>query len=246
MRIRIYRSFASNNSGSYTIVGSFATAELAEEVARALRAMIAEHDAWVQRSDGAVLRNANDTPLARFARAAGLEAFADEGCHDDWPMAPGATAPVVAHAQRQVLVHCEMTVSMPRLLGAYLFSRGGRVDVELDHAHHVLVAIFELWFPYECRVALGQSQVDAALAQLAERLLAGVLREHAQPGIAPVSVEGAWGERRLGVVFGDLIAGVEAVRAVVAEAGAEMRVRLHEALTEEGDPLLELRNGGSA
>jgi hypothetical protein len=244
MRIRIYQSFASNNSGSYTIVGSFATAELAEEVARELRTMIAEHDAWVQRSDGAELRNAEDTPLARFARAAGLEAFADEGRRDDWPTVPGATSPVVTQAQCQVLVHCEMTITMPRLFGAYLFTRGGRVDVELDHAHHPLVAIFELWLPNERRVALGRSCANDVLARLSERLLDDVLREHAQPGIAPVSFVGEWGERRLGVVFEDLVAGVEAVRAAVAEAGAEMRLRLHEALTEDGDPLLALRGGG--
>jgi hypothetical protein len=48
VKIKIWQAFASNNSGSYTIVGSFGTPEQAAEVAAALREMAERHTVWLK------------------------------------------------------------------------------------------------------------------------------------------------------------------------------------------------------
>ena len=48
MRIRVFRSFASNNSGSYTLVGGFRSAEDADEASAFLSALCERETKWRQ------------------------------------------------------------------------------------------------------------------------------------------------------------------------------------------------------
>jgi hypothetical protein len=129
MRIRLYQAFASNNSGSYTIVGTFESSQDADDIASLLRAVCAEHGPWYEQhaydEDG-------ESPLERFAREHGLS---DErpGRADDWP--EHGPTPSITSVGHQVLVHVPYTVTMPRVFGELFYKRGGRVDIELDHAH---------------------------------------------------------------------------------------------------------------
>lgn len=47
MKIRMWDAFASNNSGSYSIVGSFPSVERAEQVAAELLPVIRAHSDWM-------------------------------------------------------------------------------------------------------------------------------------------------------------------------------------------------------
>jgi hypothetical protein len=52
MRIRVFRAFASNNSGSYTLVGHFETIDGAREAEEALARLCADHSAWLETPGG--------------------------------------------------------------------------------------------------------------------------------------------------------------------------------------------------
>src|SRR5688572_28006469 len=109
MRIRLWSAFASNNSGSYTIVGSFRDAALAEEVARLAQEACDAHAAWREaRSDEAE----GESPLDAFLEREGLPAERP-GRGEDWPLyGPKPTAIATGH---QVILHAPYTLTMPPL-----------------------------------------------------------------------------------------------------------------------------------
>ena len=238
MRIRVYRAFASNNSGSYTIVGSFPTPEKAAEVARVLAPLIEAQSKWFA-SD----QRKRPSPLERLAIDEMLSW--DDARDSSWPDYGGKDSPDILAVGSQVLVHHGYTVSMPRVFGHFFYSRGGAVDVTLDHAHHALVAVFEVWWGWDEETRKRVPELSRALhAELGDE--AGPLRANTRAGVEPVlhAHEGAFHPLVAAAVFDDLVVGVEAVRAVVEKHSAHMRLSIHENKNEAGDPLASLRRAG--
>ncbi|MFO0633222.1 MAG: hypothetical protein U0168_10255 [Nannocystaceae bacterium] len=159
MKIEIWRAFASNNSGSYTIVGSFPGDEAAAAAASELAAVIAEHQAWVQ--DEAA---PPPSPLRRWAEALGLRALPGDGRDDAWPHY--GSIPKVGAVGSQLLLYVDYTITMPRVFGEFFFLRGGRVDTELVHAHAPLVWLHELWWPWQGRT---QASIEAGARRCSTR-----------------------------------------------------------------------------
>ena len=155
MRIRIFSAFASNNSGSYTIVGRFADEATAAEVARIAREASDAHDAWHSVNEW---DDAGPAPLDDFVRAHGLRE-ARHGRGDEWPC-HGAKPSAVA-VGRQVMVHAPYTVTLPPVFGELFYAMGGRVEVELDHAHDPIAVEFA-WYPKD--MSYGDPRIEPALA----------------------------------------------------------------------------------
>src|SRR5262245_54003035 len=105
MRVRIWNAYASNNRGSYTIVGSLPSEEVASEVAAELAAMIEAHTAW--HGAGQFQASSADSPLAVFCRTHGLSWRDGRGGDDDWPEHSDDNRPRVAAIGNQVVVHHE-------------------------------------------------------------------------------------------------------------------------------------------
>jgi ribosomal protein L7/L12 len=238
MRIRIFQAFSSNNSGSYTIVGSFDSPERADEVARILQAVTAEHDAWLENNANAFDK---ESPLDVFARAHGLTEE-QPGRGEDWPEddAPPRTV-AMGH---QVLIHVPFTLSMPRLFGEFFYKQGGRVEIELDHAHEDLAVEVAFYVPggqwndpeKRRRIEGMERALGPLLPALVER------KEYDQrPVVAPVFHDSEWGSRHLSAVFDDLVSGVEAVRQVAKDHGVHLRARIWECPHGVADPLAHLR-----
>jgi hypothetical protein len=188
-----------------------------------------------------------ESPLQRFAHDHGLVVRPDEGHGDEWP--EFGPSPAVARVGLQVLVHAPYTVSMPRLFGAFVYARGGRVALELDHAHRPVVALFEFGCPVPWSEADGpervrrmqpfRSAVEAALPELLE----SKGPEASAPSSPAWQCEMTWGSMSLGVVFPDLVAGVSAVRQMADAHGVSVQVHLQEALGD-ADPLAAMRYTG--
>jgi len=239
MKIQIWNAFASNNSGSYVIVGQFPTAALAAEVAAELDQVARAHTVW-KASD-----IAGPSPLAAYAARHGIVHGDDE--YDDWPQYSRTEVPAVWAIGHQVFVHSDYTVTMPPALGHAMYARGGRVVTEVDHAHHPLVAVFEVYVPWKLRDTIDiPARVQAMVDTLAAP--AGVLATHRRGGLWPAwrgvlpHRTAGFGEPDLviGAAFDDLCAAFTAVAAVVADAACELRLRIFEA-PAEGDPLAHLR-----
>lgn len=243
MRIRIWNAFASNNSGSYVIVGSFPSAALATEVAAELLAVAKAHSAWLANYDPAP---SPPSPLAQYAARHGIT-YDDTDLGEDWPQHSSSEHPDVWAIGHQVFVYSDYTISMPRVIGHLMYQRGGRVDTEVDHAHHPFVAVFEIYFPWQDR---SQIDVPARVQDIVDALCAedGALTTLRVAGHAP-----AWrgvtankpagfgdGDLVIGAVFDDLCAGFTAVATAAQAAGASLRVRVSEAYGE-ADPLAFLR-----
>lgn len=242
MRIRIWNAYASNNSGSYTIVGSLPSEEVAREVAEALTALIDAHTKWLagnppQSDDGA------QSPLAAFCRTHGLAWSPGDGRWDDWPDEYGNDRPRLAVVRNQVVVHHEYTISLPIVFGAFFYKKGGRVQVEEDHAHHPIVTTASFWWPWsrdETAKAKAKAELPLLLAELtgAEGVL---LQDVHKMWPAAWRVEHDGHMLVVGVVFEKLIEGVSALNAVAGRHGVPMQVRLNEAPDELHDPLAHLR-----
>ncbi len=219
MRVRIWNAFASNNSGSYVIVGRFPTEALAAEVAAEWRTVVTDHTTWRAANEDKLT---SESPLASYAKQLGLT-YADKAYSDDWPQHSGAPeAWAIGH---QVFVYSDYTVTMPSVIGQALYARGGRVDTELDHSHHALVVTFEIYFPRET------PDVPARVQQLVDRLHDDALTTLRVPWHEPAwrSSTGVFGEPDLvvGAVFTDLAAGFAAV--ATATRGLRVRARIAEA-----------------
>jgi hypothetical protein len=235
MRIFVFQAFASNNSGSYTIVGTFRDAATAESVARILSEVSAAHDKWHENhqwdEDGV-------SPLDEFVKQHGLRSE-KPGRNDEWPNY--GDSPTVMASGNQVLVHAPYTVTMPPVFGEFFYAKGGRVQVELDHAHDDIAVEFTFWVRYDD--PSKNEKLDAFENRLAEEL--GPLterREHDQrPPIEPAWHRGHWSARHLSVVFRNLVEGVSAVRRLADEMGVESRLDLRECPSNVRDPFATLR-----
>ncbi len=238
MRIRIFQAFASNNSGSYTIVGTFDSPEIAQEVARLLGEVCREHDGWHEEHE---YDDTGESPLDAFVRTHGLTEE-KPGRGDEWPQY--GEPPSVLGVAHQVLVHAPYTVTMPRLFGEFFYKRGGRVEIELDHSHEELAVEFSFYAPdLRWDDPEGKRRVNELVAKLQGLLPRLTQREEhdKRPRIPPAFHEGHWGSRHLTAVFGRIIEGVEVVRALAAEHGVSLRVRLTECPHGVADPLAHLR-----
>ncbi|MEJ7600669.1 MAG: ribosomal protein L7/L12 [Kofleriaceae bacterium] len=240
MRIRLYRAFASNNSGSYTLVGAFRDPAIAEDAAAELAAMCAAHSAWYEADSNASGLEAS--PLRAFATQHALLGVPDEAW-DHWP--EHGAPPTVIHLGHQVLVYAPYTVTMPRALGEYLYKRGGRVSLELDHSHDELACEFTFWIPdaryndpatHE-RIAALRAPIDAALPALVERS-----PHDKRPAIAPAWHRGHFQSHHLSVAFSDPGEGILAVRELARAAGIATTIRIYE--IHDPDPFATLRGDG--
>jgi hypothetical protein len=237
VRRRTWDAYASNNSGSYTIVGLLPSEEVADEVAEAIRVVAAAHTAWLE-ADGAHA----DSPLVAFCREHGLSAPEDD--YDAWPRHSGDNRPSVAVVGRQVIVHHEYTATLTPTFGELFYRRGGRVQHEEDHAHHAIAVVAALYWGWSreerAREATELPHLIAALTAPDGPLAVGVSAE-----LPPAwrTSDGGFGDAPLtiGVVFDDLIAGVERLRKVADDHGARLSVRLHELASESHDPFGHLR-----
>lgn len=234
MKIQLWSAFASNNSGSYTIVGSFPDAARAAAVADELRALIAAHQAWFEAQPDA-WSTEGTSPLDVFCAAEGIAVDQPPGRADDWPQY--GPPPTVAAVGSQVVVYVAYTASMTSVFGASFFRRKGRVDVELVHSHEPLVWIHEVWWPWEKRDA---AKVAAARLALLDAAFAddGPLVVGVHPMRSP-----SWrsaghfieADLTVAVVWQDPVVGATAFDALVRAHGASMRSRVIEAYRDE-DP----------
>jgi len=237
MRIRIWNAFASNNSGSYTIVGRFPTTELASEVAGELLAVAKEQSSW-RNSDGA-----EPSPLVAYAARYGIPNV--KIYDDEWPDYSSMDHPAIWAIGHQVFLHESYTVTISPVIGHLMYARGGRVEVELDHSHHPIAATFEIYFPRKTR---SEMDVPARVQDIVDALCSegGVfsiaLKVPAPAWRGALSGGEKFGEPDLivGAAFEDLQTGFTRVAEVCAAAGAPVTVRIAES-PSEGDPFAHLR-----
>lgn len=229
MKIKIWQAFASNNSGSYTIVGSFDTPELATEVAAALRTMAGQHTAWLENARGTEFTE-GVSPLGAFAQEHGLSWVSGRGTWDEWPEHDDSNIPAVIALGHQVLVHVGYTVSMPPTIGEFFYRRGGRVTTELDHAHAPIVSTFVAWWPWEKRdQATVNRAVECVIEELTrtEGLFARLASDDPSPGwrSADTSFEG---DLLIVCVFDDLCAGCRDVGQLIERHGGRYTIAIAE------------------
>lgn len=246
MRVRVWNAYASNNSGSYTIVGRLPSAEVAEQTARELREVIDAHTPWIEAWDGKT--SLEESPLAQFCKTHGLPWSEGDGGPDDWPQYSDDNRPQVVVSDAQIIVHHEYTVGLPPTFGALFYKRGGRVEHEDNHAHHPIVVTARFYWGWRDEDKATQAlELPALIADLTGS--GGLV---VQPNRR--DVPSAWraggdgfGEAPLtvGIVFDDLIAGVAALRAQAVAHAARLELRLAEAASEE-DPLVHLRPSSPA
>ncbi len=240
MRARVWTAYASNNSGSYTIVGRLPSAEVAQEVADELRVVITAHAAWRDRTDPAA--GPAESPLATFCRERGLTWSAGEGEGDDWPQYSD-TPPQVVRSGRQVIIHHDYTVSLTPVFGELFYKRGGRVDHEEDHAHHPLVVTATFYWGWTPE---AQARQQAELPRLLDALTsdAGPLVRLNRLGCPAAWRAGsdkfAEAPLTVSVIFDQLVEGVTALRELAQAHGATMELRLAEAAGVD-DPLAAMR-----
>lgn len=241
MRVRLFDAFASNNSGSYTIVGTFETAETAADVARVLAAVCDEHARWMENEKNP-LENSESAPLVQWARGNGLTE-PTPGCSDDWPQY--GPAPTVCAADRFVLLVAPYTVTMPKVFGEYFYRREGRVQVELDHAHADVATYFTFFVDNERRTK--DDTVSPEILALRERL-EGMLPElvarnegDRRPVIEPVIYNSSWRSLALAVIFRDVVAATSAIRALCTELNVKMWLRVESTDERKGDPFVDVR-----
>lgn len=236
MRLRAWNAFASNNSGSYTIVGRFPDEGTARAVAEELAALVAEHAKWFETVGYGRWEAPERSPLEQFAEAQGLGVGQGIGRSDDWP--DHGSPPEVLADGTQVVLHVDYTITMPPLFGALMYRRGGRVDVELDHSHAPLVWVHEVWWPWQGR---DEAVVKTGRVKLLDALFAegGVVQTQ---GL--ISMPGSWtdhgggfghGDLSLAMVWREPMVAIPQVRALVQALGASTRLRVMES-TSSRDP----------
>ena len=238
MKVRVWSSFASNNSGSYSLVGSFKDGAVAASVAAELARLCAEHDAWLDAP------GETPSPLDTFITAHGLWKLPED---QSWP--EHGPAPSVAAVGHQVLVHVPYTVSMPPTLGQLIYARGGRVELELDHSHNPVVAEVGMWWPYQLDKEAKAASIALVLRELADSSELRALLSAPRAEDTTTAELLAWHQSdnwlespiTVGAVFGEqLIEGVRALAALAAKHGGGHHLRLYEAFRND-DPLAHLR-----
>ncbi|AKI99071.1 hypothetical protein ATI61_106447 [Archangium gephyra] len=240
MKLHVWNAFASNNSGSYTIVGRFEEEEQAARVAAELKEVLEAHGVWWDAANSERKEPERPSPLDVFIQKHGLTAGEDIGGWEDWPNYSGKQAPEAWAIGHQVFVHHDYTLTLPRTLGEFIYARGGRVETELDHAHHPLVSIFELW-----KGQHGQEETSSLLEALVEELNAedGPLVTGVDGKVRPAWKEGdGFGEPmlRVGAVFEELPTSYTAVERIARRHHLHISVKVFEAWPDT-DPLAFLR-----
>lgn len=236
MKIHVWNAFASNNSGSYVLVGRFANAARAAEVASELSLAAEQHAEWLRRRSGG-----DDGPLHDLARRLGFDARVSG---DDWPDDGFAAPPQVWAAGHQVFVHAPYTITLTTAFGHALYALGGRVESEIDHAHHPVVCLADAWLEErdlddEARAARVQALVD----RLCEEDAGWLAHTDFRHGAA--WMRGAvWFEPhlRIAAVFGDLCGGVRETSRLLKASGFACNFRVAEAWGDALDPLAQLRS----
>lgn len=251
MRIRLWNAYSSNNSGSYTLVGSFRSAEEAKAVCDEVASVCQEHGEWVERRDKESHRwdekfNQDGSPLGRFITDQRLSVDKDEGTGDDWP--EYGSQPTVVAVDHQVLLHVDYTITMPRAFGELFYRRGGRVDLELNHSHDAVCTLFTVSMEGRYTSEEMEEKWAQKRAEFLLRLQAGALADvlkwppSFEKNAVPLYVgEGHHGEVEVGAVFPDVVEGARALRVLVAELGLRVHFRVFEA-KRESDPFRALRN----
>jgi hypothetical protein len=237
MRIRIWNAFASNNSGSYTIVGRFDSADSASRVATELLALVKAQSAWVQGN------GSQPSPLTTFAKRNGLSSHQEPGADENWPEYSQQEHPDVWTLGSQVFMYSDYQVSMTRLFGELIYARGGRVEYEVDHAHHPMAALFEIYWPWEGKT---QEKIAEGVQQILQILHDDTRFFDNQRDGAPYHAWRVGGQfiepdLRIGAIFSDLITGFAAVDEAAITAGAHVNVRLFESFVENGNEFSFLR-----
>ncbi|MBY0547072.1 MAG: ribosomal protein L7/L12 [Candidatus Obscuribacterales bacterium] len=244
MKIRVWNAFASNNSGSYTIVGSFPNAELATEVASELAILMKAHTEWLEAESSGAEKNADDSPLSKFIQQHNLRS-SNLDYPDQWPHYSDDNTPKVVAVDAKVIIHHEYTVTLPREFGEYFYARGGRVEHELNHAHNPIVAVCQVWMPWSDREGKNlPEKIQAVVEELCEA--GGEFLRHAaseRSKIAPAWRDGDGlhdPDLVVGAVFDDLVAGFAAVNRIARKHGFRTFAKVSEAF-DESDSLAFLR-----
>lgn len=236
MKIHIWNAYASNNSGSYTIVGTFPSEAEAAQVAAELLPILHEHSRWMESDEPP------PSPLSQLVRKVGID-WETSSQHDDWPRYGGKDAPEVVALGTQVIIHHDYTVTLPEVFGHYFYRRGGSVDHRLEHTHGPLCAVFEVWWSWDDESRLRKAAECAAIcAELADEK--SPWREHLSERIAPAwraNLQGSEHPLLIGAAFSDLVAGCEAVRQILAPYPCHFRVQIFEQWPGQNDPLAFLR-----
>ncbi|RKH31474.1 hypothetical protein D7Y13_30710 [Corallococcus praedator] len=245
MKIHVWNAFASNNSGSYTVVGAFDDTEVAARVAAELSQAATAHAAWAEEGQQKGFGHApRPSPLEALALRHGLgrpfDTDSGMGPYDSFTDLPQVWA--MGH---QVFVYHPFTLDLPHLFGEAMYAHGGRVETTLEHVHHPVVSLFRLSVPLAGRP--GQD-IPARAAALVEALHAedGPLTQHvyAEPWVAWQVHAGhpyAGTDLTLGVAFDELVEGFRGVEALAREHGFTLNVSLSEAWSDGADPLGFLR-----
>lgn len=234
MRIRIYRAFASNNSGSYTIVGRFESAKLADQFADNIEEVCIAHHDWLGEEHG---EQPGESPLDAFRRKHGLRP--DESGHsdNDWPeYGPRPTAIAI---DRELVVHAPYTISVPPVFGEFIYAKGGRVSTELDHAHADIAVTLHYWVAGSSHGDLEvEARLDAFQTKLAEALPAWTAHDDDRvPVVEPAWNVGGWGARAVSVVLPDFCRGILGVRTLARECGVNVHTKIWECPHDVADPL---------
>jgi hypothetical protein len=178
-----------------------------------------------------------------FAERNGLSSYEGMGAGDDWPEYSQQDHPEVWTVGSQLFLYSDYQVTMPRIFGQLIYARGGRVEYEVDHAHHPMAALFEIYWPWE-------GKTKEKVAEGVEKILRAL---HEDPRFYENQSEGApyhawragteWMEPdlRIGAAFANLITGFAAVDAAAQAAGAHVNVRVHESFSPSGDDFPFLR-----
>ncbi len=229
MKIKIWNAFASNNSGSYTIVGSFSNKELASEIALELKDLMQAHTDWLEDS-----KSIAPSPLHTFVEQKNLTPDPEIGTSDNWPEYSRNISPQVMAIDYQVVIHHHYTVTLPALFGEYFYARGGRVETELNHAHNSVIGIFNIY--QECQ-GHWKPGVSAKLAALLAEL-----QSNGSPFSASnraISWEAGKMENfdlTIAAVFDDLLEGFTVINKAVQAQDLTMNLQIMEAFTKD-DPL---------
>ncbi|HMI89788.1 MAG TPA: hypothetical protein VK509_00415 [Polyangiales bacterium] len=125
---------------------------------------------------------------------------------------------------------------MPPTFGEYFYKHGGRVSIELDHAHHPIVARLTAWWREP-----GEEPMVATVAALTAPegpLIANCSTFH--PPAWRGSREHDYAKLELVCVFDDVCAGFHAVTQLISRHGGESNLEVAE-LDQLADPTERLR-----
>lgn len=244
LELRVYEAFSGNNSGTYALLGHFEAEGASEALRDELATVLAEQARWLEThgSDG----TSAPTPLATFLRERGIPTDERTGTDDDWP--GYGPEPVVYATKRSLLVHVPYTVTFPREMGALVAHTGGRVAVELDHAHEPICVVHDVWMQGGWTDA-KKSEAAKAIERLEHALEDGALadvhtNDDGEVRRGPLVRAGFWpGQVQVLQTPYDLVAGVRAFDALAQSLGLETRLSLFELPhgTPRHDPLEAFR-----